>query len=131
MIEISDIVYEIEELIVNNQDTNEVFGCLKIAIETAQNFIHQYTSAKQTIELAVKDFDGKIIAELLTVVLQTVERDTPDGLTATLNELSGYLTVKPIEPLKLALDSFDFSLAKAEVIKLANEYHLFIGAENV
>ena len=131
LIEISDIVYEMEELIVNNQDTNEVFGCLKIAIETAQNFIHQYTSAKQTIELAVKDFDGKIIAELLTVVLQTVERDTPDGLTATLNELSGYLTVKPIEPLKLALDSFDFSLAKAEVIKLANEYHLFIGAENV
>ncbi|MEI6709081.1 MAG: response regulator [Methylococcales bacterium] len=135
LIEISNIVHEVDELIDNNQDTTEILGRLKIAIEAAheaaQNFSPDYASAKQTIELAVKDFNGKIISELLTVVLQTVERDSPDGLTATLNELSDYLTAERIEPLKLALDFFDFPLAKSEIIKLANECDLSLGAENV
>ncbi|MCX7067439.1 MAG: response regulator [Methylococcales bacterium] len=131
LIEISDIAHEIDELIDHNLDTNEIFGRLKMAIDAAQNFIHDYASAKQTIDLAVKDFDGNIISELLTVVLQTVEQDSPDGLTATLNELSEYLTTERIEPLKLALDFFDFPLAKSEIIKLANECDLSLGAENV
>lgn len=131
LIEISDIAHEIYELIANNQDANEIVGRLKIAIEAAQNFTHEYTSAKQNSESVVKDFDGKIISELLTVVLQAVERDSPDGLTVTLNELSEYLTAERIEPVKLALDFFDFPLAKSEVIKLANECNLSLGSKNV
>lgn len=121
LIEINTIAHEIDELIHAHQDINKHLSGLKIAIDAAQQFIDNYASPKQTLALTIKDFDAKIIEKLLNVVFQAVEQDSPDGLSTTLNELSTYLTAEHIEPIKLALDSFDFPLVKSEIIKLANQ----------
>jgi CheY-like chemotaxis protein len=131
LIEINTIVHELDALIENNQDSTASFARLKIAIDAAQQFIYDYANPKPAEELTIKEFDAKIVLALLKLVLQTVENDSPDDLTQTLNELSDYLTQERINPLKTALDCFDFPLATAEVIRLANEYHLCLGTENV
>jgi signal transduction histidine kinase/DNA-binding response OmpR family regulator/HPt (histidine-containing phosphotransfer) domain-containing protein len=127
LVEISNISHDVDELIQNNQDTAKAFEGLKIAIDAAQNFIREYADSKEDSTLDAKLFDGVTISKLLTFVLQNIEQDSPDGLAGTINELSEYLTAKRIEPLKVALDSFDFPLAKSEVIKLADEFNLSLG----
>ena len=127
LIEIGEITYEIDELINNSQDITQAIERLKEAITRTKNFIQEYTTTHQNLEPEIKLFDNVIVTNLLKLVWQNVEQDSPDGLTTTIDELSAYLTEKRIEPLKLALDSFDFPLTKSEIIKLATEFHLSLG----
>ena len=128
LLEMDAITHEIDELMHENQDTTQVIERLKKAISTVQNFVNEYTTTKPNsdadADAEIKAFDEILITNLLKLILIGVEEDSPDGLTAVMNELSSYLTEKHIESLKSALDSFDFPLAKLEVIKLANEFNL-------
>lgn len=127
LIEISNVTHEIDDLINDKQDATREIKHLKGAITTAKNFIHEYTMSKYDLESEIKPFDGVRVKALLTLILQGVEQDSPDGLKSTIDELSHYLTEKRLESLKNALDSFDFPFAKSELIKLAAEFNLSLG----
>ncbi|MGB4499525.1 MAG: response regulator [Methylococcaceae bacterium] len=127
LIEIDSITHEMDELLKENQDITQAIERLKYAISTTQNFIQEYATSEQTLELETELFDDVKVTALLKVVLHRIEQDSPDGLTITIDELSRYVTKKRIEPLKQALDAFDFPLAKSEVMKLAAEYNLSLG----
>ncbi|MGB4499524.1 MAG: MASE3 domain-containing protein [Methylococcaceae bacterium] len=128
LIELGNIAYEIDELLNDNQDITQAVERLKNIIITAKTLIYEYTTmSEQHLESEIKAFDGVIVTNLLKRVLHSVEKDSPDGLATTIDELSTYLTDKHIESLKLALDFFDFPLAKSEVIKLADEFNLSLG----
>jgi CheY-like chemotaxis protein len=129
LFDIGNAAAKLDELVQDGMNTDDAVEHLKQAIVTANNSIAQYISEQNTANstLETKPFDSVVVAELLTLVLHSVEQDSPDGLGAVLDELGDYLTGERVEPLKLALDTFDFSIAKLEVIKLADEYNVSLG----
>jgi chemotaxis protein histidine kinase CheA len=129
LFDIGNAAAELDELVQDGMNTDNAVERLKQAIAIANNSIHQYVAEQNTVNLTLetKPFDSPAVAELLTLVLRGIEQDSPDGLGAVLDELNLYLTNGCLEPLRLALDAFDFSVAKLEVIKLADEYNVSLG----
>jgi hypothetical protein len=129
LIDIGNAAAELDYLAQDGINTDDAIERLKQAIATANHSITQYIAEQNTANsmTETKPFDSTAVAELLILVLQGIEQDSPDGLVTVLDELNGYLTEKNLEPLKLALDSFDFPVAKSEVIKLANEFNISVG----
>lgn len=126
LMDINNAAAELDELAQDGMNINDAIERLKQAFVTASSSITRYVAEQNIVNpiLETKPFDRAVVAQLLTFVLQGIEQDSPDGLTATISKLNEYLTEEHIESLKLALDSFDFPLAKSEIIKLADEFNL-------
>ncbi len=68
------------------------------------------------------------VAELLALTLQALDTDSPDAAEALLAELAGAIPGERLEPLRAALEDFDFRAAEQAVRTLANDLGLALEA---
>lgn len=125
---VSEYAQQLEREIKANQGIDKGRARLHEALASTMISIQQFlTDDEKKCVDSVQNNDQASLISLLKQALNALDTDSPDAIEVIFEELAGCLPEDRLQPLREAVESFDFRGGEQIVLKLADELGLSIG----